>query len=335
MNKADSKLYNSPISILSGLNGEDEAKQVQALTLCFSRETLTIVQNFGLSEDERKSVSAIIVAIKRYIEGHINESVERRNFQKRTQPPSETFDDFLFSLRELVKTCNFCSETCTQKNLRDQVIEGLLEIDTVETLLQEPNLTLATTINKCQAQEAAKKQRANIANQQPETIAALQRHRNQNSQTCFHCQKVGHFVKVCRSKPSSHNPRPTSAQAPASTATIRYLTISNIRNVTANEPAPLVKVLVTSANGSCELQALLDSGADISAAGKETLQTLNEQVNSLIPSRVIPKAANGMKMYPLGKIPVKIQFGCHEHSEELQIYPNISGTLLSWKLVRV
>ena len=85
---------------LSGLNGEDEAKQVQALTLCFSRETLTIVQNLGLSEDERKSVSTIIVAIKRYIEGHINESVERRNFRKRTQQPGETFDDFLISLRE-------------------------------------------------------------------------------------------------------------------------------------------------------------------------------------------------------------------------------------------
>ena len=90
-------------------------------------------------------------------------------------------------------------------------------------------------------------------------------------------------------------------------------------------------ILVTSANGSCELQSLPDSGADISAAGKETLQTLNEHVNSLIPSRVIPKAANGMKMYPLGKIPVKIQLGCYEHSEELHIYPNISGTLLSWK----
>ena len=118
---------------------------------------------------------------------------------------------------------------------------------------------------------------------------------------------------------------------PARLVAIRHLTISNIRNVTANEPAPLVKVLVTSANGSCELQALPDSGADISAAGKETLQTLNEHVNSLITSRVIHKAANGMKMYPLGKIPVKIQLGCYEHSEELHIYPNISGTLLSWK----
>lgn len=52
--------------------------RVQALTLCFSCDTLTIVQN--LSEDKRKSVNAIIDAIKCYIEGHINESVERQNF---------------------------------------------------------------------------------------------------------------------------------------------------------------------------------------------------------------------------------------------------------------
>jgi len=41
-------------SSLSGLNEQSGEKQVQALTLCFSRETLTIVQNLGLSEDDRK-----------------------------------------------------------------------------------------------------------------------------------------------------------------------------------------------------------------------------------------------------------------------------------------
>ena len=35
---------------LSGLSTESEAKQVQALTLCFSRETVTIVDNLGLTE---------------------------------------------------------------------------------------------------------------------------------------------------------------------------------------------------------------------------------------------------------------------------------------------
>ena len=39
---------------LSGLDNEEAAKLVQALTLCITRETLTIVENLGLSEDKRK-----------------------------------------------------------------------------------------------------------------------------------------------------------------------------------------------------------------------------------------------------------------------------------------
>ena len=65
---------------LSGLEREDAAKQVKALTLCFSRETLSIVQNLGLTEAQRKDAAAIIAAIQRYIDGHVNKTVERRNF---------------------------------------------------------------------------------------------------------------------------------------------------------------------------------------------------------------------------------------------------------------
>ena len=50
---------------LSGLANEDQQKQVQALTLCFSCETLSIVQNLGLSETESKKVDSIICTIKR------------------------------------------------------------------------------------------------------------------------------------------------------------------------------------------------------------------------------------------------------------------------------
>jgi len=38
---------------------------------------------------------------------------ERRNFR---QQPGESFDDYLISLRELVKTCNFCNDACAQKS---------------------------------------------------------------------------------------------------------------------------------------------------------------------------------------------------------------------------
>ena len=83
---------------LSGLEKESAAKQVQALTLCFSCDTLSIVQNLGLNEEQKGSVEAIIRAIQRYVEGHINETVERHNFRQRTQQPGEPFDDFLVSL---------------------------------------------------------------------------------------------------------------------------------------------------------------------------------------------------------------------------------------------
>ena len=45
---------------LSGLARETTSKQVEALSLCFSRETLSVVQNLGLTNDERNIVITII-----------------------------------------------------------------------------------------------------------------------------------------------------------------------------------------------------------------------------------------------------------------------------------
>ena len=119
---------------LSGLAEQDAAKQVQALTLCFSRDTLSIVQNLRLIEEQRGNIESIISTIKQYIDGHVNETMEQRNFRRHTQQVGESFDDFLVSHRELVKTCNFCSDACTQKNIQDRIIEDLIDNDIVKDL---------------------------------------------------------------------------------------------------------------------------------------------------------------------------------------------------------
>ena len=49
---------------LSGLDKQPQAKQVQALTLCLSRETLTIVENLGLTDTQRGNAKEIVKAIK-------------------------------------------------------------------------------------------------------------------------------------------------------------------------------------------------------------------------------------------------------------------------------
>ena len=147
---------------LSGLSGESAAKQVQALQLCFSRETLNVVENLGLSNAQKKNQAQIIAALKQHVEGRINETIERRNLRQRKQLQGESFDDFLVSLRELAKTCNFCNNECLQKALRDQIIEGLLDGEIIQELLQVKDLTLDQAISKCRGLEAAKKSRSDI-----------------------------------------------------------------------------------------------------------------------------------------------------------------------------
>ena len=64
-------------------------------------------------------------------------------------------------------SCNFCLELCTQKNIRNQVIEGTPHEDTVEQLLKQPGLTLDAAIVICRAPEAAKKQRREMSRSLP------------------------------------------------------------------------------------------------------------------------------------------------------------------------
>ena len=153
----------------------------------------------------------------------------------------------------------------------------------METLLQETDLTLAKTISKCQAQEATKKQRASLASPQPEIIGALPKLREKRTmappttlcpgcgaathqagrtqchaynQACFCCQKVSHFAKVCRSKGTRRSPHTMATQTLASTPTVKLLTTSNIQKASTDETAPLLKVHVTSINGSREMEVL-------------------------------------------------------------------------------
>ena len=217
-------------------------------------------------------------------------------------------------------------------------------------------MTLERTISKCRAQEAAKRQHANITDHS-ESVSALQNTRDKKvnapltplspqcpgcgakphpggcpqcpayRQLCHNCQKVGHFAKVCRSKFARHRDSPSTVN----TLQVNQHTLFNIRNVSSTDPAPLIPINISSLHGSITIKVLPDSGADISAAGTEILCRLNEHVDNLLPSRIIPRAVNGTKMHPIGKLPVKLELGGKEYSDDFHIYPNIQGALISWK----
>jgi hypothetical protein len=323
----------------------------------FLRETLLVVENLGLTAAQTEKAKDIISALERHVDGHINKSVERRKFRHQLQEPGENF---------LVSLSKFCGIECTEKNLRDQVIESLLDGDIVETLLMEKSLTLEKTIRGL---EAAKRQRAEMSGNPSDSASVRRTQVNPPipsrpgacsgcggsfhtggrrrcpayNMTCRKCNRVGHMARVCRARPLQQpkqaTPPPPSWQATPST---NVITVPDVMSAgleqsgtpTVVEHAPTIDIEVVALNGSAELSILPDSGADISVAGPSFLVQLGDHPGNLLPSRMTPRAVNGTTMKSMGRLPVNLTLEGTTYTEDFHIYPEVTCAILSWKAAR-
>ena len=87
------------------------------------------------TDDDSRSVADILAKF----------DYERFVFHNRNQQQSEQFEQFLTSIRVLVKSCNFC-DACRNSTLRDRIVLGVIDRDMQEALLKERNISLERTI---------------------------------------------------------------------------------------------------------------------------------------------------------------------------------------------
>ena len=97
-------------------------------------------------------VSTLMKMLKIAVVGEVNETYETYVFRTRVQKETETIDEFVTILRELVQTCGLCEhESMKDKFIRDQIIFGIRDAALREKLLQERSLSLKKCLDVCRA----------------------------------------------------------------------------------------------------------------------------------------------------------------------------------------
>ena len=175
------------------LKDQPQEYQVALLLHSLGDDALRIYNSFTFdTTEEHRTVDQILGKFDDYAIGEVNETYERYIFHRRSQLDGETFEAFLSTLKNLIKTCNFCS-TCADGILKDRIVLGIKDSSVQAALLRERKLTLDKCIDLCRASEHA--------HQHHQAMTAETVHKLHSSQ-----------LQYRKKKPNSRNPvsAPTS-----------------------------------------------------------------------------------------------------------------------------
>ena len=135
-------------------SSKSEEVQVATLLTLLGAQGQELYRTFALSDTDKKKIAPVKAAFTAYFSPRVKEEFERYKFYSRIQKPSESFDSFLTSLRDLLATCNF-ADAEKNKALRDRIVFGTNSEAVREELLNvDGNLDLDKCIRICQRHEA-------------------------------------------------------------------------------------------------------------------------------------------------------------------------------------
>ena len=272
------------------------------------------------------------------------EITERFRFYKRNQREGETVLTYVANLKKLAAHCNFGANL--NEALRDRLVCGLRNIQILKRLLSEAKLKYSEALEIAVAMETAIHDASELQSEfhpeQPRvdkisdnrqttpvlppppnpTANACYRcggdsHATHNcrfkDQTCYHCEKVGHIAKVCRSKLQG-KPKQTPKTPPqnAQVHTVEYsetdeyedLLSLKIHNV--NNPGRNVIWVDLQVDGK-PLKMELDAGSAVSIIIHELyMKRFNEL--PLQKTELLLKTYTGENITPVGVLKANVEY---------------------------
>ncbi|UYV82952.1 hypothetical protein LAZ67_22001514, partial [Cordylochernes scorpioides] len=155
--------------IASGISKKSDEIKRATLLHCLGPNVQRIFFNLP---DEKENYEQTKMALDKYFTPHKNVVTERFKFRQRVQKDDESIDNYLISLRELSKSCEFGNLEADM--IRDQIIE------------------------KCASKP--KCYRCGLDTHSAQECGA-------KKMTCSYCNKLGHLFRACRNRPNQNNNR--------------------------------------------------------------------------------------------------------------------------------
>ena len=144
-------------ALATELNSKPAEVQVSVLLTVIGTEAHKVFNTFQLTEEEKKSLRAVLDAFGKYCQPYVNTAFERYRFNLRGQGPGESFEQYVTALRQIALRCDFENITPDQI-LRDRIMFGITDNKVRDRLLREKSLTLDRTLEICRANEVSSAQ---------------------------------------------------------------------------------------------------------------------------------------------------------------------------------
>ena len=142
--------------LASGLPDESNDRQISTLLYCMGEEAEDILRSTNITEDERKVYDSVINKFDQFFKVRKNVIFERAKFNRRCQGDTESAEQFITSLYNLVEDCDYGE--LKDQMIQDRIVVGIRDRALSEKLQMDADLTLEKAKIQVRQREAVHKQ---------------------------------------------------------------------------------------------------------------------------------------------------------------------------------
>ena len=351
------------------LSTQTRETRVSALRQAFDEDIRRYLREGTIPLSTTPDTDEIIAAVKKYIRGQRNPLLDRIDFYNRRQQPSESFDNFYTSLKELFKSCDFTEinicPTCNAQMcracrklissvhtevMRDRIVVGIHDEETRHKLLAAKNLTLEEAILICRAEEgatvtkgsmpvvgkvSATRRKSSYQKMKSGQQATTKQQTGTTQGKCQNCGRAPHTKSACPAAGKKCNGCQGIGHFQAVCRKTKKAESSKVgqlklcRTSKMGHPTIAVSTLLATEDQAVEIEWMPDTGSDVDAIGVRHLERLGGFAENLDQDNDDVRTANGQQLQAIGKISASLSVGEKEHCSTIHVYDGLEDALLS------